>query len=166
MRDVLQKIDLAICKISSVLVSALIGALIILNFTQMITRYLIAVTFTWAEEVSMLAIIYAAAIGAPWVTLKRKHLKMDAAEKLLSQKVKNVVFWIEHSFIILMGLILFIVGIKTVSVNSGYKGSILQFDEAVRYVPLIIMGALLIISGVITTWEDILDAKEGRLVIK
>ena len=80
--------------------------------------------------------------------------------------MKNVLFWIEQAFIILIGLILFIVGIKTVSVNAGYKVSILQFDEAVRYVPLIIMGALLIISGVITTWEDILDAKEGRLVIK
>ena len=49
MKNFLQKLDNAICKTSSILVSALIGALILLNFTQMITRYVISVTFTWAE---------------------------------------------------------------------------------------------------------------------
>lgn len=166
MREFLQKLDNAICKTSSVLVSVLICALIGLNFTQMITRYFIAVTFTWAEEVSIMTVIYTAAIGAPWATLRRKHLKMDAAAKLLSPTVKKVTFWIEHLLIIAMGVILLIVGIKTVAVNSGYKVSILQFDEGVRYVPLILMGALLIISGVITTLEDILDARDGRLEIK
>lgn len=166
MKSFLQKLDNAICKTSSILVSALIGALILLNFTQMITRYVISVTFTWAEEVSILAVLYAAAVGAPWVTLKRKHLKMDAAEKLLGKGVKTVTFWIEHILVIAMGVILLVVGINTVRVNAGFRVSILRFDESVRYIPLVIMGALLILSGVITLLEDMIEQKEGRLVIK
>ena len=166
MKYFLQKLDNAICKTSSIMVSVLIGALILLNFTQMITRYVISVTFTWAEEVSILAVLYAAAIGAPWVTLKRKHLKMDAAEKLLSKGVKTVTFWIEHVLIIAMGVILLVVGINTVKVNAGFRVSILRFDESVRYIPLAIMGGLLILSGIITLLEDLIEQKAGRLVIK
>lgn len=166
MRQTLQKIDDGLCGICGFIVAAAIASLILLNFAQLITRYVISYTFTWAEEVSTLTIIYATAFGAPWVTLKRRHLRMDAATKLLPQSVKNVTHWIAHGLILITAVLYIYIGTKTVAYNTGFTMSILGFDESLRYLPLIGEGVLISVAELITLAEDILDAKSGKLVIK
>ncbi len=111
-------------------------------------------------------LIYACAFGAPWITIKRAHLKMDAAEKILSKPVKVATHWGMHILTLAFGIILIIAGIKTTKANTGYKFSILGFDEMWRYIPIIIEGVLLIIGEVIITIEDLLDLKEGKEIVK
>lgn len=166
MRATLQKIDDGFCRICSFIVATAIFGLIVLNFTQLVTRYIVDFTFTWAEEVSTLTIIYATAFGAAWVTLKRRHLKMDAATKILPQSVKNVAHWVAHALIFVTGILYIVIGIETVEYNSGFSISILGFDESIRYLPLPIEGALIAAAELITFAEDVLDAKSGKLVIK
>ena len=148
------------------IISALISALIIINFTQLVTRYFISVTFLWAEEISIMFLIYACAFGAPWVTLKRAHLKMDAAEKFLSKRVKVIAHWGMHVLTVAFSIILIVAGIKTTKANAGYRFSILQFDELYRYIPIIIEGVLLLVAEIIVTLEDIIDIKEGKEIVK
>lgn len=166
MRETLQKADDIICRVCGLIISLLIAALISLNFVQLVTRYFIDFTFTWAEEVSTLAIIWATAFGAPWVTLKRRHLRMDAATKLLPEKVKFIVHWVAHVLIFVTACVYVWIGVVTVEYNTGFATSILGFDESLRYMPLCLEGALIAIAELITFFEDILDAKSGRLVIK
>lgn len=166
MRQTLQTVNNAICKVCGVLISAIIIALILLNFTQMITRYFISVTFTWAEEVSIMALLYLTAIGAPWVVLRRGHLKMDAAEKFLSQRVKVIAHWALHVLLFIMSIVFIYTGWKTMEANKGFTMSILEFDEVWRYLPVFLEGIFMLIAEVITFLEDVLDLKEGRLVIK
>ena len=166
MRKVLDRTSAIICRCSSIIIGALIGALIIINFIQLVTRYFISVTFLWAEEISIMFIIYACAFGAPWVTLKRSHLKMDAAEKYLSRRVKLIAHWGMHVLTLAFSIILIVAGIKTTKANAGYRSSILRFDEFYRYLPILIEGILLLIGESIITLEDILDIKEGKEVLK
>lgn len=166
MREALRKISDGICKVCGWLIAIIIAGLILLNFTQLVTRYFISVTFTWAEEVSILSLIYAAAVGAPWVTLKRTHLKMDAADKLIPLKIKKVAYWVCHVLIFTTAIIFIVAGFITVDRNQGFILSILGFDEAFRYIPIIIEGVMLLIAEVITFLEDILDLRAGKLVIK
>ena len=112
MRATLQKIDDGFCHICSFIVATAIFGLIVLNFTQLVTRYIVDFTFTWAEEVSTLTIIYATAFGAAWVTLKRRHLKMDAATKILPQSVKNIAHWVAHVLIFVTGILYIVIGIE------------------------------------------------------
>ena len=162
MRKFLDRTSAIICESSSIIISALIGALIIINFIQLVTRYFISVTFLWAEEISIMFIIYACAFGAPWVTIKRSHLKMDAAEKYLSKRVKTIAHWTMHFMTIAFAIILIIAGIRTTKANAGYRSSILRFDEFYRYLPILIEGILLLIGELIITIEDFLDVKEGK----
>ncbi len=166
MRKALQKINDGICKVSGCIIALIILGLIVLNFTQLVTRYFVSVTFTWAEEVSVLSLIYAAAIGAPWVTLKRAHLKMDAADKLIPLPLKKVAYWVQHLLIFTTGVIFIVAGCITVDRNQGYVLSILGFDEAIRYIPIVLEGVLLVVAEIITFLEDILDLKAGKLVIE
>ena len=166
MRATLQKISDVMCKVSGILISALICALIALNFTQMITRYFISFTFTWGEEVSILSLLYATAVGAPWVILRRGHLRMDATDKLLTPKMKVAAHWAQHVLLFAMAVIFIYTGWKTMKSNQGYTLSILRFDEVWRYFPVFLEGVLMLVAEVVTFLEDILDAKSGKLVIK
>ena len=166
MREALRKANNAICKVSGALISLIIVALILLNITQMITRYFISFTFTWAEEVSIMVLLYMTAIGAPWVVLRRGHLKMDATEKLLTPRMKVIAHWGLHALLFMMSIVFIYSGWMTMKANQGYTMSVLRFDEVWRYVPLFLEGILMLIAEIITFLEDIIDLREGRLVIK
>jgi TRAP-type C4-dicarboxylate transport system permease small subunit len=166
MRQALQRIDDWICRICGWLIAAAIAFLIGLNFTQLVTRYFVDIIFLWAEELSMVLIVWICAVGAPWVTLNRSHLKMDAATPILPKSVKNVAHWAIHFLIFAMAVAFIWSGINTVDANAGFSLSVMGFDEGFRYVPLVVEGVLLLLAELVSFGEDILDKKSGKLVIE
>ncbi|MBI3076828.1 MAG: TRAP transporter small permease [Deltaproteobacteria bacterium] len=78
-----------------ILLRAAVGALmvsaVLLNFANVIGRYVFARPFIWAEEVMQFLNVWAVMLGAAVITRDRTHLRMDAFYTLLSRPARRAV---------------------------------------------------------------------------
>ncbi len=67
----------------------LLIAMIVLNFVNVIGRYVFNKSILGAEEVQVYALIWMAFLGTAIVTWRNMHLRMDALSNLLPQKIRS-----------------------------------------------------------------------------
>ena len=74
---------------------------------------------------------------------------------MLTEKGKKILTFIINLIALFVGGCLTYSGIKAVRVNHNFVYTTLGIDESLRYVPLVIMGFMLIVSAVIVIIEDL-----------
>ena len=86
-------------------------AAVALSFVNVVGRYLLGVTVTWADEVQIYIMIWMAFLGAVVVSWRRMHLRMDLLFKMLPARLRQFVSLLElASMIVLAGVVLFLSG--------------------------------------------------------
>lgn len=162
----LKKIEDSICFVLQVTIALILLVLVILNCVQVITRYFISVVIVWLEEATILGIYWMAALGLPLLTFKDEHLLMDIVGKILPGALKTGVEWaiLALSYVVSFGFAY--TGILAYRINHGYSSSILGFDEGFRYIPLIVLGVLMLIANVFKTIHMVEKTKRGEVLYK
>jgi TRAP-type C4-dicarboxylate transport system permease small subunit len=78
----------AVCE--RILAAALLGA-IVLNFGNVVTRYLAGFTIEGSDEIEIYILIWIAFLGGALVTWRELHLRMDVLIKLAGARVRQLV---------------------------------------------------------------------------
>lgn len=115
---------------------------------QVFGRYVLNASPTWAENLALVLILYVTLIGAAVGVRDAGHIGMESLLVLVPEKVRNKVEMVIHVLVALFGAAMawngWILGMSVAS----YKLANINLSEAVRYVPLVISGALIILFSI------------------
>lgn len=115
---------------------------------QVFGRYVLHNPPTWAESLALLLVLYVTLIAAAVGVRDAGHIGMESLLVLVPERVRIVIERLIHVLIALFGLTMvyngWILGLSVM----GYKISGLGLSEGLRYVPLVISGALITLFSV------------------
>lgn len=159
-----RKLGRSICIVFRWVMAALLFCMVALATVQVITRYVVAVTIIWVEELSIYLMNWMCAIGVAWIWMENcSHIKMDILDNMLPRKVLQGMDVVIDVVMAMVSVAVIRIGVKTRQVNRGMVMSVINLDEGDRYLPVIVGGALLLFATLYMMVEHIdrFRKKEG-----
>lgn len=115
---------------------------------QVFGRYVLNNPPTWAESLALLLILYVTLIAAAVGVRDAGHIGMESLLVLVPDKVRESIERIIHVLIALFGTAMvyngWVLGLSVLN----YKISGLGLSEGLRYLPLVISGALIVLFSI------------------
>lgn len=115
---------------------------------QVFGRYVLNQPPTWAESLALLLILYVTLIAAAVGVRDAGHIGMESLLVLAPEKVRHAVEMLIHLLVALFGTAMVYNGIVLGQSVAAYKISGLGLSEGLRYVPLVISGALITLFSI------------------
>jgi TRAP-type C4-dicarboxylate transport system permease small subunit len=117
-------------------------------FYQVFGRYVLNSSPTWAENLALVLILYVTLIAAAVGVRDAGHIGMESLLVLLPDRIRNKMELVIHALVLLFGAAMAYNGTVLGISVAHYKIPNLGLPEAVRYVPLVISGALIILFSI------------------
>jgi TRAP-type C4-dicarboxylate transport system permease small subunit len=141
----------AVMKVVSAIVAALVQLLLIVMVAiiawMVISRQLLSRAPSWAEEISLVMVIWFGLIGATFGVRDRYHLRMELFLKLMPRGARPVVAYFTDILIVAFGVLLIVGGMPHVVMTMSQTLPATKLPGAIRYLPLPITGALIVLYG-------------------
>jgi TRAP-type transport system small permease protein len=115
---------------------------------QVFGRYVLNSSPTWAENLALVLILYVTLIGAAVGVRDAGHIGMDSILALAPDKLRNRVEIVIHALVAIFGVAMAYNGYVLGASVAPYKLPNINLSEAVRYVPLVISGVLVLLFSV------------------
>ena len=150
----------ALSKISLVL--AVIGLLSVVLCVQwqVIGRYVLNDTPTWAEALAMLIVLFVTAFGLGVGVRDAGHIGMESRIGLLPEKWRLRLELLIHTLVAVFGFLMIQSGWMWASAKWQEKKPMLPVPDGIDYVPVIIAGVLILIFSI----EHIVALFRGEVV--
>jgi TRAP-type C4-dicarboxylate transport system permease small subunit len=150
----------ALSKISLVL--AVIGLLSVVLCVQwqVIGRYVLNDTPTWAEALAMLIVLFVTAFGLGVGVRDAGHIGMESLIVLLPEKWRLRLELLIHTLVAVFGFLMIQSGWMWASAKWQEKKPMLPVPDGIDYVPVIIAGVLILIFSI----EHIVALLRGEVV--
>ena len=149
-----------ISKISLVLAVLGLIAVILCVQWQVIGRYVLNDTPTWAEALAMLIVLFVTAFGLGVGVRDAGHIGMESLIVLLPEKWRLRLELLIHALVASFGFMMVQSGWMWASAKWQEKKPMLPVPDGIDYVPVIIAGALIFIFSI----EHILALLRGEVV--
>jgi TRAP-type C4-dicarboxylate transport system permease small subunit len=129
------------------LAACIAGLLVIVAIvaTQVFGRYVLNDSPTWTENLALVLVLYVTLIGAAVGVRDAGHIGMESLLVLVPEGPRR---WLEmaiHVLVAIFGAAMAYNGWVLGESVAGYKLPNIGLSEAVRYVPLVISGALIVL---------------------
>jgi TRAP-type C4-dicarboxylate transport system permease small subunit len=128
---------------------------------QVFGRYVLNASPTWAENLALVLILYVTLIGAAVGVRDAGHIGMDSLLVLVPERIRNRMEMVIHVLVMVFGAFMAWNGYVLGESVAGYKLSNIRLSEAVRYVPLVISGVMIVLFSL----EHLLAALRGEEVV-
>jgi TRAP-type C4-dicarboxylate transport system permease small subunit len=130
-------------------------------FFQVFGRYVLNSSPTWTESLALVLVLYVTLIGAAVGVRDAGHIGMESLLVLVPEQVRNRIELLIHALVMLFGAAMIWNGTVLGMSVSSYKIPNLGLPEAIRYVPLIISGVLIISFSI----EHVIALVQGKQVV-
>jgi TRAP-type transport system small permease protein len=127
---------------------------------QVVGRYLLNDTPTWAESLALLLVLYVTALGLAVGVRDAGHIGLESLLVLLPQRWRDRAELLIHALVGLFGALMVYGGGIWVQAKWDEKKAMLPVSDAVDYVPLVIAGVLIVLFSI----EHIVANLQGRSV--
>ena len=130
--------------------AAVIGLLVIVGivFYQVFGRYVLNSSPTWTESLALVLVLYVTLIAAAVGVRDAGHIGMESLLVLLSDHARERVELVIHALVLMFGAAMVYNGFVLGQSVITYRIANLNVSEAVRYVPLVISGALIVLFSI------------------
>jgi TRAP-type C4-dicarboxylate transport system permease small subunit len=130
--------------------AAVAGLLVIVAtvFYQVFGRYVLNASPTWTENLALVLILYVTLIAAAVGVRDAGHIGMESLLVLASERTRDRIELVIHVLVILFGAAMIYNGTILGLSVATYKIPNLNLPEIVRYVPLVLSGALIILFSI------------------
>jgi TRAP-type C4-dicarboxylate transport system permease small subunit len=144
------------------LVLAIVGllALILCVQYQVVGRYLLNDTPTWAEALALLLVSYVTALGVAVGVRDAGHIGLESIVALLPERWRLKLEILIHAFVGLFGALMLQSGWLWTSMKWAERKPMLPVPAGMDYLPLVIAGALILLFSV----EHIIALWRGTVV--
>ena len=130
-------------------------------FFQVFGRYVLNSSPTWTESLALVLVLYVTLIGAAVGVRDAGHIGMESLLVLVPETLRNRIELLIHALVMLFGAAMIYNGVVLGQSVLSYKIPNLGLPEAVRYVPLVISGLLIISFSI----EHVVALIEGKEVV-
>ncbi len=122
------------------------GLLVIVTivFWQVFGRYVLNSSPTWTESLALILVLYVTLIGAAVGVRDAGHIGMESLLVLVPEGIRNRIELLIHGLVIVFGAAMVYNGWLLGNSVAGYKIPNLGITEALRYIPLVVSGVLII----------------------
>lgn len=144
----LTKLNRAIARTGMVLAVAGLFTIVAVVFYEVIGRYALNSTPTWAESLALVLILYVTLIGAAVGVRDAGHIGMDSILILLPDRSRHVFELLIHGLVAIFGVAMIYNGWILGWSVASYKITNLNLPEIVRYIPLMLSGFLIILFSI------------------
>jgi TRAP-type C4-dicarboxylate transport system permease small subunit len=129
---------------------AVLGLLVIVAivFYQVFGRYVLNSSPTWAESLALVLVLYVTLIAAAVGVRDAGHIGMESLLVLLPDRARESVELVIHALVLLFGAAMIYNGLVLGQSVLTYRIANLNVSEAVRYVPLVISGTLIVLFSI------------------
>jgi TRAP-type C4-dicarboxylate transport system permease small subunit len=134
--------------------------IVVIVFYQVFGRYVLNSSPTWTESFALVLVLYVTLIGAAVGVRDAGHIGMESLLVLVSDNVRNRIELVIHGLVILFAGTMIYNGFVLGASVWTYKIPNLGLPEAIRYFPLVISGALIILFSI----EHIIALVKGQVV--
>lgn len=115
---------------------------------QVFGRYVLNASPTWAENLALVLILYVTLIGAAVGVRDAGHIGMDSILVLVPDRVRDRLELVIHVLVGAFGVFMAWNGYVLGASVAPYKLPNINLSEAVRYVPLVISGVMVVLFSV------------------
>ena len=129
---------------------AVIGliAVILCVQLQVIGRYVLNDTPTWAEALAMLIVLFVTAFGLAVGVRDAGHIGLESLVVLLPEKWQRRIEILIHALVGFFGFLMVQSGWLWASAKWAEKKPMLPVPDGIDYVPVIIAGALILLFSI------------------
>lgn len=125
-----------IIKILDKLCAVALALMTVVTFAQAFNRYVLGGSFVWAEELSLLCMLWITFLGSTIAIRRGSHTRIDFAINMLPKKVKRAVEVIDYLLIALFCGYLYYVSLPLVSSNLTNLTPGMMIPRAIMYLSL------------------------------
>jgi len=137
-----------ISKISLVLAVLGLIAVILCVQWQVIGRYVLNDTPTWAEALAMLIVLFVTAFGLAVGVRDAGHIGLESLVVLLPEPWQRKIELLIHFLVGVFGFLMAQGGWLWANAKWGEKKPMLPVPDGIDYVPVIIAGALILLFSI------------------
>ena len=130
-------------------------------FYQVFGRYVLNNPPSWAENLALVLVLYVTLIAAAVGVRDAGHIGMESLLVLVPERIRNRIELVIHGLVIVFGASMIYNGVLLGESVFFYKIPNLGLPEGVRYIPLVVSGALIILFSI----EHIIAQVKGEEVI-
>ncbi len=138
----------AVAKLSLMLAVALLIVLILCVQWQVIGRYVLNDTPTWAENLALLLVLFVTAFGLAVGVRDAGHIGLESLVVLLPERWQRRIEFFIHLLVGVFGVLMVQGGWLWASAKWGEKKPMLPVPDGIDFVPIIIAGALIVLFSI------------------
>jgi TRAP-type transport system small permease protein len=161
LRGWLTSINAAVARLGMFLSVGGLFMIVAIVFFQVFGRYVLNSSPTWTESLALVLVLYVTLIGAAVGVRDAGHIGMESLLVLVPEQVRNRIELLIHALVMLFGAAMIWNGSVLGMSVSSYKIPNLGLPEALRYVPLIVSGVLIISFSI----EHVIALVQGKQVV-
>ena len=138
----------AVSKLSLMLAVVGLIAVILCVQWQVIGRYILNDTPTWAENLALLLVLFVTAFGLAVGVREAGHIGLESLVVLLPEQWQRRIELLIHALVALFGGLMVQSGWLWASAKWTEKKPMLPVPDGIDYVPIIIAGALIVLFSI------------------
>ena len=138
----------AVSKLSLFLAVVGLIAVILCVQWQVIGRYVLNDTPTWAENLALLLVLFVTAFGLAVGVRDAGHIGLESLVVLLPDVWQRRIELLIHALVGLFGVLMVQGGWLWANAKWGEKKPMLPVPDGIDYVPVIIAGALIVLFSI------------------
>ncbi|MBW4331610.1 TRAP transporter small permease [Stakelama sp. CBK3Z-3] len=115
---------------------------------QVFGRYVLRASPSWAEEASLLLMIWYVFFAAAAGVREQFHIRITALENVVAPEIRRAMRFFIHACVALAGLSLAIWGSELVALTWGHEIPTLGLSRGFAYLPLPLSGVLIILFSI------------------
>lgn len=123
-------------------------AIVLVVFYQVFGRYVLNSSPTWAESLAMVLVLYVTLIGAAVGVRDAGHIGLESLLVLLPDGARHKVEILIYALVAAFGAAMAYNGWLLGQSVASYTIPNLRISEGVRYVPLVLSGALIVLFSI------------------
>lgn len=134
--------------------------IVVIVFWQVFGRYVLNSSPTWTESLSLVIVLYVTLLGAAVGVRDAGHIGLESLLVMAPEKLRHRIEFVIHILVAGFGAAMVYNGLVLGMSVISYKIPNLALPEAVRYVPLVLSGVLIILFSI----EHIIALLDGSEV--
>jgi TRAP-type C4-dicarboxylate transport system permease small subunit len=147
MLKILTRITAAIERVEAVIAVCLLGAIVIIMGTQVVMRYVFHNPLTWAQELSILMMIYMSFFAADMVYRRKAHIGIDFFINLFPSRMQKLLNLVVYILVLIFLAVVFRASLKALRLQAGHDfAGVLPLSKSFWILPVTLTFPSMVIS--------------------